>query len=85
MFHKDIHILLFTEDPFFCRSDPPNTTRVFGVDLGECLNGIHTRQMPHAHLALIWGNAYRRSYRWFLDFPVAIHWMLYVHSVYDEN
>ncbi len=25
--------------------------------------GIHTRQMPHAHLALIWGNAKRHSYR----------------------
>jgi len=29
--------------------------------------GIHTRQMPYAHLALIWGNANRCSYRWFLD------------------
>ena len=26
----------------FCRSDPTNATRAFGVDLGECLNGIHT-------------------------------------------
>jgi len=39
MFHKDIHILLFPEDPFFCRS----------------------------------------------DLLVAIHWILYVHSVYDGN
>jgi len=26
-----------------------NTIGAFGVDLGECLNGIHTRGMPKWH------------------------------------
>ena len=29
---------------------------LYSVGGYECLNGIHTRRMPYAHSALIWGN-----------------------------